>query len=50
MAANMGKIVGAVIAITVRRFQLWLKFGKCDCGRDRPRTYHRRIHRIRTGS
>lgn len=45
--ADMSKIVGAVIAITVRMHKS-IRFvcGKCDCNCKRSCTHHRRIHRI----
>lgn len=43
--ADMSKIVGAVIAITVRGSLVKAITGKCDCNCFRPRTHHCRIHR-----
>lgn len=39
--ADMSKIVGAVIAITVRDSRVTAQIGKCDCYGNRPRTYNR---------
>lgn len=45
--ANMSKIVGAVIAITVRDSRVAAQVDKCDCNCNHSRTYNRRLHRIR---